>query len=249
MGFWGDMKVSVFHPNFTHKFTQSLTISSYGLILKIFRNFDFLQGMSMKSHLKDLLAMNLPLPCTQMAIPHKFLLDYMPVKICSTCNDAVLFHEDYFHWSSRNCEANPIDRYSMFVKFCSSGLHTLGLHNSADIEFSGLWKQVEPFSELIGPYWTLWTARGSVLEILLLLDRLLFLQESRNMTSSGGSVTLGNDTIACVLEIGRIELKMTCGKTLVLDQVQHVPEVRRNLVSGSYLIQRGFKVVMERIKL
>ncbi|KAL2483875.1 S-adenosyl-L-methionine-dependent methyltransferase superfamily protein [Forsythia ovata] len=102
----------------------------------------------------------------------------------STCNDAVSFHEESSHWSSRNCKANPIDRYSMFVKFCRSGLHRLGLHNSEDIEFSGLWKQVEPFSELIGPYWTLRAALGPVLETLLLLDRLLFLQESSNMVEA-----------------------------------------------------------------
>ncbi|CAA2984712.1 RRNAD1 isoform X1 [Olea europaea subsp. europaea] len=72
----------------------------------------------------------------------------------------------------------------MFVNFCRSGLHRLGLHNSQDINFSGLWKQAEPFAELIGPYWTLRAALGPVLETLLLLDRLLFLQESSNMVEA-----------------------------------------------------------------
>lgn len=102
----------------------------------------------------------------------------------STCNDAASFYEDSSHWSSRNCETNPNDRYSMFVKFCRSGLHRLGLHNSQDIDFSGLWKHAEPFAELVGPYWTLRAALGPVLETLLLLDRLLFLQESSNMVEA-----------------------------------------------------------------
>lgn len=37
--------------------------------------------------------------------------------------------------------------------------------------------------ELVGPYWTLRAALGPVLETLLLLDRLLFLQEQNNVVS------------------------------------------------------------------
>ncbi|CAL2244459.1 unnamed protein product [Prunus armeniaca] len=62
---------------------------------------------------------------------------------------------------------------------------------------------------------------------------------------SGGSVTLGNDTVAQVLGIRDIELKMTSGKVLVLKEVRHVPNVRRNLISGSSLVQQGYKVVLE----
>ena len=38
---------------------------------------------------------------------------------------------------------------------------------------------------------------------------------------------------------------MTSGKTLILREVRHVPEVRRNLVSGSSLVQQGYQVVLE----
>ena len=38
---------------------------------------------------------------------------------------------------------------------------------------------------------------------------------------------------------------MASGKTLTLKDVQHVPEVRRNLVSGSSLVQQSYKVVLE----
>ncbi|KAI5350435.1 hypothetical protein L3X38_003326 [Prunus dulcis] len=63
--------------------------------------------------------------------------------------------------------------------------------------------------------------------------------------SSGGNVTLGNDTVAQVRGIGKVELKMTSGKALTLKDVRHVPEVRRNLISGSSLVKQGYKIVME----
>ncbi|KAG5546818.1 hypothetical protein RHGRI_018848 [Rhododendron griersonianum] len=74
-------------------------------------------------------------------------------------------------------EVKPIDKISLFEKFSQSGLHRLGLSCSNEIDFTGLWKETEPFSELIGPYWSLRAALGPVFETIVLLDRLLFLQE------------------------------------------------------------------------
>ncbi|KAK9937581.1 hypothetical protein M0R45_014360 [Rubus argutus] len=76
------------------------------------------------------------------------------------------------------CEGTPlIDKYPLFEKYCLSGLCRLGLEPLKDTDLHGIWKEVEPFSELIGPYWSLRAAFGPPLETLLLLDRLLFLQE------------------------------------------------------------------------
>ena len=36
---------------------------------------------------------------------------------------------------------------------------------------------------------------------------------------------------------------MTSGKELVLNNVLHVPDIRKNLVSGSLLSKNGFKLV------
>ena len=47
-----------------------------------------------------------------------------------------------------------------------------------------------------------------------------------------------------MLGIGQVDLKMTYGKVLTLKEVQHVLEVRRNLVSASSLVQQGHKVVI-----
>ncbi|XP_057476852.1 uncharacterized protein LOC130764565 [Actinidia eriantha] len=42
---------------------------------------------------------------------------------------------------------------------------------------------------------------------------------------------------------GKVVLKMTSGKELTLNNVLHVPEIRKNLVSGSLLSKHGFKLV------
>ncbi|XP_062011937.1 uncharacterized protein LOC133728547 isoform X1 [Rosa rugosa] len=84
------------------------------------------------------------------------------------------------HSSSKatQCEGTPhISKYPLFKKYCLSGLCRLGLDPPKDTDLHGIWKKVQPFAELIGPYWTLRAAFGPLLETLLLLDRLLFLQE------------------------------------------------------------------------
>lgn len=65
-------------------------------------------------------------------------------------------------------------------------------------------------------------------------------QESR-----GGSVALADVTTAQILGTGRVDLKLTSGKTLTLQNVLHVPSVRKNLISGSLLVQAGYKIVLE----
>ncbi|KAK4398678.1 protein RRNAD1 [Sesamum angolense] len=92
-----------------------------------------------------------------------------------------LLNEHSSYPKSANKETNSADRYSMFVKFCKSGLGRLGFCVPQDIEFSRLWEEAEEFYDLVGPYWTLRAALGPVLETILLLDRLLFLQEQGNV--------------------------------------------------------------------
>jgi hypothetical protein len=56
---------------------------------------------------------------------------------------------------------------------------------------------------------------------------------------------MGNGSHACVLGVGRVILKFTSGKTMLLKNVQHVPSIKKNLVSGSQLCQDGYKLVFE----
>ncbi|XP_050368664.1 uncharacterized protein LOC126786785 [Argentina anserina] len=76
------------------------------------------------------------------------------------------------------CEGTPfISKYPLFEKYCLSGFCRLGLQPPKETDLRGIWNRIQPFAELIGPYWTLRAALGPLLETLLLLDRLLFLQE------------------------------------------------------------------------
>jgi hypothetical protein len=59
------------------------------------------------------------------------------------------------------------------------------------------------------------------------------------------SLLMGNGSHARVLGVGMVDLKLTSGKTVQLKNVQHVPTIKKNLVSGSLLCRDGFKLVFE----
>ena len=58
-----------------------------------------------------------------------------------------------------------------------------------------------------------------------------------------------NGSHASVRGVGMIDLKFTSGKIVQLKNVQHVPTINKNLVSGSLLCKDGFKIVLESNKL
>lgn len=74
-------------------------------------------------------------------------------------------------------ESCSADKFWLFASYCKSGLSRLGLEPLEDVEFHTIWKEVEPYLDLVGPYWSLRAALGPLLETLILLDRLLFLKE------------------------------------------------------------------------
>ncbi|WVZ50723.1 hypothetical protein U9M48_001951 [Paspalum notatum var. saurae] len=59
----------------------------------------------------------------------------------------------------------------------------------------------------------------------------------------------GNGSAASILGTGMVDLKFTLGKIVQLKNVQHVPSVNKNLISGSLLLRDGFKVVLESNKI
>ena len=61
----------------------------------------------------------------------------------------------------------------------------------------------------------------------------------------GSSVMMGNGLHATVLGVGTVDLKFTSGKMVQLKNVQHVPSIKKNLVSGSRLMKYRFKLVFE----
>ena len=62
-------------------------------------------------------------------------------------------------------------------------------------------------------------------------------------------VYLGDSHIAQVLGKGKVMLKHTSGKTLTLNNVLHVPNIRENLVSVDLLGKVGVKVSFESNKI
>ena len=61
----------------------------------------------------------------------------------------------------------------------------------------------------------------------------------------GEQLFMGNSSIARAASIGKVILKMTSGKELTLNTVLHVPEIRKNLITGSLMLKNGFKLVFE----
>jgi len=59
------------------------------------------------------------------------------------------------------------------------------------------------------------------------------------------SLLMGNGSHARILGVGMVNLKFTSGKTVHLKNVQHVPTIKKNLVSGSLLCRDDFKLVFE----
>ena len=53
-----------------------------------------------------------------------------------------------------------------------------------------------------------------------------------------------NTTTARISGSGKVMLKITSGKVLTLNNVLHVPTIRKNLVSVALLVKNGFKCVL-----
>uniref|UniRef100_A0A2N9HK96 CCHC-type domain-containing protein n=1 Tax=Fagus sylvatica TaxID=28930 RepID=A0A2N9HK96_FAGSY len=66
---------------------------------------------------------------------------------------------------------------------------------------------------------------------------------------NGLEVLMGNHNTAKVLGTGTVELILSSGKKLVLTNVYHVPDIKKNLVSASLLSKNGVKAVLESDKL
>ena len=61
---------------------------------------------------------------------------------------------------------------------------------------------------------------------------------------NGEEIFMGNSSSSKVVGKGKVILKMTSSKKLTLNDVLHVPDIRKNLVSCSLLSKNGFKLVI-----
>jgi hypothetical protein len=94
---------------------------------------------------------------------------------------------------------------------------------------------------LVGDTKEWWENTGATRHICL--DKKMF--STYHSVEHGKQFFMGNSSTARVEGKGKVILKMTSGKELTLNDVLHVPDIRKNLVSGSLLSKNGFKLVFE----
>jgi hypothetical protein len=87
---------------------------------------------------------------------------------------------------------------------------------------------------------TWWLDSGA--NIYVCSDASLF---SSYQVARDSSMMMENGSHASVHGVGTIDLKLTSGKIVQLKNMQHVPSINKNLVSGSLLCRDDFKLVLE----
>uniref|UniRef100_A0A2N9G5F0 CCHC-type domain-containing protein n=1 Tax=Fagus sylvatica TaxID=28930 RepID=A0A2N9G5F0_FAGSY len=107
----------------------------------------------------------------------------------------------------------------------------------SDINLSAIVSEVN----LVGDTKEWWVDTGATRHICS--DKNMF--SKYNSVEHGEQLFMGNSSTARVEGKGKVILKMTSGKELTLNDVLHVPDIRKNLVSGSLLSKNGFKLVFE----
>ncbi|CAL2270393.1 unnamed protein product [Prunus armeniaca] len=65
------------------------------------------------------------------------------------------------------------------------------------------------------------------------------------LLNQGEKLFMGNSLASKVEGQGKVVLKMTSSTELTLNQVLHVPDIRKNLVSRALLSKNGFRLVFE----
>ncbi|CAM8982077.1 unnamed protein product [Rhodiola kirilowii] len=64
-------------------------------------------------------------------------------------------------------------------------------------------------------------------------------------TSEGRVLHMGDESTAPILRIGQVEIEFSSGKNIVLVNVLYVPNIRKNIVSGTVLNKQGYRQVYE----
>ncbi|KAL5977342.1 hypothetical protein ACLOJK_021688 [Asimina triloba] len=101
-------------------------------------------------------------------------------KSCETDTTLVIVESTNVSGAYLECNdltTKGLDKFGPFEAFSKSGLYRLGLVPTCEVDRLEIWKEAQHFIELVGPYWSLRSLLGPVVETFLLLDRLLFLQE------------------------------------------------------------------------
>ena len=107
--------------------------------------------------------------------------------------------------------------------------------NASNISFSVVVSEVN----LVGNTKEWWVDTGATRHICS--DKKTF--SSYEAINDGEQLFMGNSSTSKVEGKGKVILKMTSGKELTLNDVLHVPEIQKHLVSGSLMSDNGFRLV------
>ena len=86
-----------------------------------------------------------------------------------------------------------------------------------------------------------WYDTGATTHICM--DREMFSTYQKSKTDN--QVKMGNISQSKVEGTGKVVLKMTYGREVTLTNVKHVPDMKKNLISGSLMSKRGFGINFE----
>ncbi|CAL8104153.1 unnamed protein product [Prunus armeniaca] len=111
---------------------------------------------------------------------------------------------------------------------------------SADLSYINLSAVVSEVN-LVGNTKEWWVDTGVTRHICY--ERKMFSTYEAN--DQGEPLFMGNSSTSKIHGQWKIVLKMTSGKEVTLNNILHVPEIQKNLVSGSLLNKNGFKLVFE----
>ena len=109
--------------------------------------------------------------------------------------------------------------------------------NASNIIFSTVVSEVN----LVGNTKEWWVGTGATRHICS--DNKMF--SSYEAINDGEQLFMRNSSTSKVEGKGKVILKMASWKELTLNDVLHVPEIQKNLVSGSLLSKKGFRLVFE----
>jgi len=113
---------------------------------------------------------------------------------------------------------------------------------TTDARTAGYGNMYSIFSTCQSTDW--WVDTGANIHVCA--DMSLF---SSYQVTRGGVVLMGNGSRASVHGVGTVDMKLTSGKFVHLQNVQHVPGINKTLISDSLLCRDGFKLVFESNKL
>jgi hypothetical protein len=94
------------------------------------------------------------------------------------------------------------------------------------------------FRFAISPEW--WMDSGANIHVCADVSLFASYQVSRTR-----ALLMGNGSRVHVLGVGTVNLKFTSGKMVLLTNVQHVPSIKKNLVSSSMMCRDGYKIGLE----